>query len=389
MMSARRGASAGPRTGPHDIAFLFLGGLHQAMHIAPVAIAFVRRGDRVSAYVPPADAEGLVALLAEIDPGAAPSIAVVPLAPRLPSRLIGALFGARSKVATLIEWRRRLSRHDALVVAERTSTLLKRWPGRRPFMVYTPHGAGDRGVSFEPRVGLFDLVLAAGTHRLERLVDTGVMRPERCAVVGSIKLSAVVAMDKPLPRLFADDRPIVFYNPHFDTMLSSWSMARAIAEAVVADGRFNLIVAPHVRLSAALDVEERDAWRRFGERDGVVVDLGSPRAIDMTYTRAADIYLGDVSSQVYEFLYRPRPAVFVDAHAAAWRDNPDYAMWALGEVVDDSSAVVAALGRAAARHGDFRAAQEAFVAARLGPVDAGVPDRAADAIVARLHSGCR
>ena len=36
-------------------------------------------------------------------------------------------------------------------------------------------------------------------------------------------------------------------------------------------------------------------------------DPGSPASTDMTYTRAADIYLGDVSSQVYEFIAEPRP----------------------------------------------------------------------------------
>ena len=30
----------------------------------------------------------------------------------------------------------------------------------------------------------------------------------------------------------------------------------------------------------------------------------------MTYTKQADIYLGDVSSQVYEFMLKPRPCIF-------------------------------------------------------------------------------
>jgi len=35
----------------------------------------------------------------------------------------------------------------------------------------------------------------------------------------------------------------------------------------------------------------------------------------MSYTKYADIYLGDISSQALEFLfYKPRPIIFIDAH---------------------------------------------------------------------------
>ena len=51
----------------------------------------------------------------------------------------------------------------------------------------------------------------------------------------------------------------------------------------------------------------------------VIVDLDSHRLNDMTYTNAADIYLGDVSSQVYEFSTQPRPCVFINAHGVAWQ----------------------------------------------------------------------
>jgi hypothetical protein len=34
----------------------------------------------------------------------------------------------------------------------------------------------------------------------------------------------------------------------------------------------------------------------------VLVDTGSPQMIDMSHVAVADLYLGDVSSQVYEFL---------------------------------------------------------------------------------------
>ena len=55
----------------------------------------------------------------------------------------------------------------------------------------------------------------------------------------------------------------------------------------------------------------------------------------MTYMLAADIYLGDVSSQVYEFLLEPRPCIFLNGHNVPWQDNPYYSHWTLGQVIDD------------------------------------------------------
>lgn len=372
-MSATGVSKAAP-----DIGFLFLGGMHQALHIAPVATALARRdGVAVTAYVPPADAAALLAMLRRLDGDAAPRIAVVPMRPRGIGRWLG------GKVGALVGWRTRLLRHDALVAAERTSTLLKRWPGRRPFLLHIPHGAGDRARTFDPRIRFFDHQLVNGRMLRERTLAQGLATPDTCEIVGSVKLSALARLNGPAPRLFGDGRPVVLYNPHFDVTLSSWPLAEGLVEAIAADGRFNLVVAPHARLGAKLDAD-RPEWLARAEARGVLVDLRSERLGDMTYTRAADIYLGDVSSQVYEFLSQPRPTVFVDAHGASWRGNPDYTMWTTGEVAGDVPGTLAALGRARDRHAEFAAHQAALVADVLGAVDPGVPDRAADAIIAAL-----
>ena len=76
---------------------------------------------------------------------------------------------------------------------------------------------------------------------------------------------------------------------------------------------------------------ERRRWERLAVPGRVIIDLGSERSLDMTYSRAADIYAGDVSSQVYEFLDRPKPCVFLNAHGIEWRDNPNFPNWDLGD----------------------------------------------------------
>jgi CDP-glycerol glycerophosphotransferase (TagB/SpsB family) len=110
------------------------------------------------------------------------------------------------------------------------------------------------------------------------------------------------------------------------------------------------------------------------------VDLGSLRSIDMSYTSTADIYIGDVSSQVYEFLAKPRPCIFLNPHGVSWRNDPHYACWNLGEVVDDPAQLMAAVRRAQARHAEFLPAQQQASVRTLGDDWANAPARAAGLI---------
>ncbi len=54
----------------------------------------------------------------------------------------------------------------------------------------------------------------------------------------------------------------------------------------------------------------------------------------MTYTALADIYLGDVTSQIYEFLRTPKPSLFLNASRADWRGDESFHHWRYGPVLD-------------------------------------------------------
>jgi hypothetical protein len=100
----------------------------------------------------------------------------------------------------------------------------------------------------------------------------------------------------------------------------------------------------------------------------------------MTYTMAADVYVGDVSSQVYEFIYQPRPCVFLNATGMDQTGNPDFAFWRFGEVVSEPAAIGPAITRALAGHGEFAEAQRSGALAALGPRDTNPAARAAHII---------
>ena len=132
-----------------------------------------------------------------------------------------------------------------------------------------------------------------------------------------------------------------------------------------ADRSRNLIVAPHVKLFRRRSARLRARLRALSDQS-ILVDPGSERSLDNSYTEAADIYVGDVSSQVVEFLARPRPCVFLNAHGAAWQDNLHYALWQLGEVIDDPAQLMPAIERAPRLHERFAEKQRQIADQTLG-----------------------
>ena len=106
------------------------------------------------------------------------------------------------------------------------------------------------------------------------------------------------------------------------------------------------------------------AWRRgvdpaIAAAPNIRIDLGSQASIDMTYTRAADVYIGDVSSQIYEFLAVPRAAIFLDGHGAKdWAAHENYQFWHNGPVVRSAAEFEALLPHWREIAAEYRVEQE-------------------------------
>lgn len=355
--SSRNPAHVDPRSSDAPpIGVIALGGAHQLAHILPVAVELERRHPgTVAIYTPPGnDADAVHAFLRRFGT-VFPRVVEM----RLPAGLERVIPDGLKKLARLAGWAGRLCGCRVLLCAERTSTVLHRLRADCPPILHIPHGAGDGARGFEDRIALFDHVLVAGRKDRDRLVEDGRVHAACCTVAGPIKIAAMLASAPTRARLFDNDRPTILYNPHFSKKHTSIDVfGRRLVKAVIEDGRYNLVLAPHVRLGRTWSARRRRDWQALAVPGRVVVDLGAAQCSDMTYTLGADLYLGDVSSQVYEYLVRPRPCLFVDANAVDWRDNPDYAMWHFGEVIAPDRDPVAAIDRAFASHAAYRRWQE-------------------------------
>ena len=248
---------------------------------------------------------------------------------------------------------------DVLVVAEKTSLILKTTYGLKDLkIVHTRHGAGDRAIGFDAASADFDHVLVSGRKIRDRLIAEAHVPAAKISMVGYPKFDLLPPAQ--VHPLIEDGRPVALYNPHVSPHLSSWyTMGREVLDWFVEHDDHHLIFAPHVMLFErpfvlTIDRLRVDRAGRIDERylraPNIHIDLGSRASTTMAYTRRADLYIGDVSSQVYEFLLRPRPCLFLNAHGVAWENDPNFAHWRAGPVIETVADLGPALARATAEH---------------------------------------
>ena len=366
-----------------NIALLFNAQDHQILHGLPVACELSRLFPeiRVAVLVRTAEQVALCERLAGYYAGQRLAFERLRL-PRA-AAMLGRRIG-NPKALTLWANRASLNRYDALVVPERTTLLLKRMGVRRPAFIHLAHGAGGADRPHDRRLRRFDLLLMPNERRLADIVAAGNARPGCAAVIGGVKLDLVRRMARDRPRLFPNDRPTVLYNPHHRAGTSSWTRTgQAVLDHFAKSCDYNLVFAPHVRL---FDPPRRyeAKFRPYEGLEHFRIDLGSTASIDMTYTLGADIYLGNLSSQVLEFIARPRPCMFLNPGRVEWRGNPDFVNWSLGPVVESEEEMARTLAGRDAWQADYADAQRRAFAAAFPELEEPAPILGARAIAAFL-----
>jgi hypothetical protein len=374
---------------------------HQVAHLAAIAGAFARRHrgtETVVAFATAAIRARIEAAIRAADarlirweelrlPRSATAVGnladrILPASRILRLRINAALFAGADVVAS----------------TERTCLRLRDHlpAGQAPQFVIVPHGAGDRNVSYHPDFARFDRLLVAGRKVVDQMVAHGVPA-RRIEVIGYPKFEGIDLSTR--RDLFGNGRPTFVYNPHFDPHLSSWYRAGPDLLRWFASeegSQYNCIFAPHVMLFRKrwhISPEYRVVRRRpdvpseaLAARN-ILIDVDSPSLFDMTYTLAADAYIGDVSSQIYEFLARPRPAFFLECRK---RIDPHAERLHLFRDAGPVARSVAELAPMLAEHAHigsrYRTAQEDLFAYTFSASDRPVSECAASAIEAAIRS---
>ena len=372
---------------------------HQVYHSAPVAYALSTRHPSIKISILCADQAQLETarrIGESMRPGHSCHFVelAVPRYAAVADKLFGNFIFVRKR-AVLAANKDLFADLDVLVVTEVTSLALKRYPSLAHLKLVTiPHGVGDdRAVTFDNRVPEFDLVLVSGRKKRDRYIDEIGVVAEQISIVGCPKMEISEKQgDAPSRPLFPDEKPIVLYNPHYRRKESSWlKMGRLILDYFRDNKKFNLILAPHVILYLRKWRHGAFSLDRYQGFPNIHLDTGSSASVDLTYTRMADIYLGDVSSQVYEFLFlQPRPCLFLNPNRLNprhWQGKGSniFDFWKTGEVVESMDEFDKALNNAVANHEHYRAEQKRLVDYVYHAEEDRPPSAlAADAIVQRF-----
>lgn len=277
-----------------------------------------------------------------------------------------------------------LTKYDALVTPHHNlDFLIKNRERHNLKFICSFHGAGDNAIGFDSRFADYDLLLAPGKGICERLKKEGIAHDNnRVEVVGYPKHETLD--DHRIP-LFENQNPVFLYNPHYDEKLGSYPLfGKEIFQYFSQHQEFNLIVAPHVKLFG--DKGFPKMLNSYSKYPNIHMDSGSERSIDGTYTRISDVYIGDISSQVYEFLYFGlKPVLFLNSAAKAdfqWYSDPSFKMWQMGDVINTAKALNKAIESVAGRHQAYKSIQERFLAEKFY-----MPRQGASALAAQvIHS---
>lgn len=185
-----------------------------------------------------------------------------------------------------------------------------------------------------------DLILSPGvsTNKYMNCIDA--------PIVGSIKLQEIQKQnnkDVNEIEIFKNNRKTVFFNPHFNKKIGAYSWYKFgfdILDFFKKSKDFNLIFAPHINLKDNIQLDRLEQYYKY---DNIHIDIDSDRLTNLFYGKYTDIYLGDVSSQLFEFIaLKPRRCILFEL------DNPseeNLFSYEMCELVSDIDSLVYVLNK--------------------------------------------
>jgi hypothetical protein len=213
----------------------------------------------------------------------------------------------------------------------------------------------------------FDRIAFINADRLQRYVQSGVIRQDQATLVGFPKTDALLngawpAADVRLSLGLSPSLETVLYAPTFSPASSLHLAGEAIVETLLASGR-NVIVKlhdrsarPHEKYTEGIDWPAR--LRRFEEQGRFALARGADSG---PYLAAADLLVTDHSTVGFEFALLDRPIVVYDAPALKEAARIDSEKWALlrsmADVVSSPAALRTAVDAALASPARLRDAR--------------------------------
>ncbi|CAI3944049.1 CDP-glycerol glycerophosphotransferase [Commensalibacter communis] len=369
--------------------FSYIAQPHQTLHSLPIAVELARKYPNIKVHVACTTEKHLTYIksLVSLYPNTPLQYHLFDLPNVLRQTIDQQGTNAGFKLLTLYLNRNFFKRFSAIIVPERTSLYLKQFGVTEPKLIWTRHGAGDRAIGFAKDIRKFDFILMAGKKIEQRLLQQQSIRSGQYQTGVYAKFDIIHKLrEQYQPTLFKNNKPTILYNPHFKRHLSSWhKFGHQILGQFTNQNQYNLIFAPHFRLFYPPSKKDNDSFKVYKQYPHILIDLGSPKSIDMTYTIGADLYLGDVSSQISEFLVKPRPCLFLNAHHAQWEKDENYEAWKLGPVLSSPLNILEEIDKSFFLQKNFLQLQKDYICNTFGTLNSPTAHIGAKAIVDYLQ----
>ena len=316
------------------VGFVYFEELHHIHHFLGVADVLYKNGIDVKILTYKNKHEYLYSLLEKLNI----STSVVKQLPTKIFRVIIEKIKRRripSSIYLYKKNKKELLSYDVLVFTDSNQEYIAgRRKGRYPKLVFLGHGSGDRAYIYNNKIDSFDLVTVSGEKVLNLFLSSDEYLNVKFAVCGYQKFD-VALKESHSTKLFNNENYTFIYNPHFEKGLSSYYIhGKQVLDFFVKHPKYNLIFAPHINLfnkKGYLNSSELDTYKIY---DNIIIDTGSINSVNMHYLLSSNAYIGDVSSQVYEFLIKPRPCLFINSYKIDWSSNKNYQNWKMGEVIE-------------------------------------------------------
>jgi len=208
---------------------------------------------------------------------------------------------------------------------------------RKPILFYLYHGTGTREYGFESKLGQYDYIFTPGPYHQNRLTKSMPSKRDNFILAGAPKLEWMEKELSKEKKLFENQNPVIYYNPHWDTSLSSYlKWGDDILDYFLKNNNVNLIFSPHPLLKHFAKSKNYKVSKDGRIKDNIIIDMSSERCFNGSYIMHSDIYLGDVSSLATEWMiFKSRPCIFINAHKIEWKNNESYQIWKYGKVIDN------------------------------------------------------
>ena len=240
---------------------------------------------------------------------------------------------------------------DAFVCTIYEDLHLKKFlkPKKHTDFIFTNHGIPNRPYSFDSRITAFQLFFLLGNEEKKKREELNHLTPTNHTLTGFLKYDLVKNFK--VHSFFNNKKFTVLYNPHWEKQLSSFfKFGKGILDFFLTNKNYNLIFAPH----ALLLERNWKLWlelKKYKNCENILFDFGSEASNNMSYSKSADLYLGDISSQASEFIFfKERPCLFLDAHALHNQSESSFLSWEYGDVLSELNDIEEALNLAVKKH---------------------------------------